>query len=256
MILPDKGAQRSQPTADVLADRRALSALQPIRFLRSAAHFTDLPAQAMYEVAFAGRSNAGKSSAINAICQRRRLAFVSKEPGRTQLLNLFALDDTRYLVDLPGYGYARVPQQIKAGWDTLVGGYLAERSVLSAVFLMVDIRRGLGALDEQLLAWLRPRRIPVRVLLTKADKLSRGAASQVARLTEGRLRELEQPGSALAFSSVDQRGVAQARAQLCVWLQMVSDGREGPEKEECPGPRKQPRHEAEAPAQGGEAGRV
>src|SRR5947209_1301358 len=136
----------------------------------------ELPPPGVPEIAFAGRSNAGKSSAINALTRRHRLAFVSKTPGRTQLINFFSLGDAAFLVDLPGYGYAGVPNAVRKHWDVLVGGYIAARSSLAAVVVVMDIRHPLTPLDLRLLDWLRDAGRPVHVLLTKGDKLSRQAA--------------------------------------------------------------------------------
>src|SRR3954467_12759251 len=137
----------------------------------------DLPRPGVPEVAFAGRSNAGKSSAINALAGRRRLAFVSKTPGRTQLINFFSLGGAAFLVDLPGYGYAGVPGEVRRHWEGLVGGYIAERESLAGVVVVMDARHPLTALDRQLLDWLAAANRRVHILLTKADKLSRQAAT-------------------------------------------------------------------------------
>ncbi|HUJ00765.1 MAG TPA: ribosome biogenesis GTP-binding protein YihA/YsxC, partial [Usitatibacter sp.] len=135
-----------------------------------------LPPPGVPELAFAGRSNAGKSSAINALAGRRRLAFVSKMPGRTQLINFFALGDRAYLVDLPGYGYAGVPEAVRRHWRHLVGTYVSERPSLAGVVVVMDCRHPLTPLDLTLLDWLRTARRPAHILLTKSDKLSRQAA--------------------------------------------------------------------------------
>jgi GTP-binding protein len=150
--------------------------------LKSAASPNDFPADTGREVAFVGRSNSGKSTALNLIAGARKLARVSKTPGRTQLVNFFAVGEGRRLVDLPGYGFARVAPEVQARWRTLLEAYLRDRASLVALVLTVDIRRGLTRLDDQLLRWLAPRReLPVAVLLTKADKLSRSAGLAVER---------------------------------------------------------------------------
>ena len=171
----------------------------------------------MPELAFAGRSNAGKSSAINALTGRRRLAFVSKTPGRTQLINFFSLGKTAYLVDLPGYGYAGVPGEVREHWKDLVGGYIANRESLAAVVVVMDARHPLTDLDRTLLEWLAAANRHAHVLLTKADKLSRqAAAATLARVR----RELAGafPGSTVQlFSSLKNEGIdeaAQALARL------------------------------------------
>ena len=151
-----------------------MSTLRNIEFVTTVAELGALPPAHGAEVAFAGRSNAGKSSAINALAQRNRMAFVSKTPGRTQHINFFSVGPDRYLVDLPGYGYAAVPAAARAHWHDLVGGYLQTRACLRGVILIMDVRHPLTELDRQLLDWLRPTGVPVHVLLSKSDKL--GAA--------------------------------------------------------------------------------
>jgi GTP-binding protein len=170
----------------------------------------ELPPPGAPEIAFAGRSNAGKSSAINAITRRRRLAFVSKTPGRTQLINFFSLGEAAYLVDLPGYGFAGVPAEVRRHWDFLVGGYVAERPSLAGVIIVMDARHPLTPLDERLIEWLRDSGRAAHILLTKADKLSR----QEARATLGRVRARANallPGMTVQlFSSLKGEGVGEA----------------------------------------------
>jgi len=144
------------------------------QFVTSAAELRQLPADAGAEIAFAGRSNAGKSSALNAICDQTALARTSKTPGRTQLLNVFALDDARRLVDLPGYGYAKVPEAMRERWRSLIDQYLRERDSLRAVVLIMDSRHPLKEFDQQMLAYCRDIGLACHCILTKADKLSRG----------------------------------------------------------------------------------
>lgn len=177
-----------------------MNPFQQASFFASAAKPTDLPPEGRPEIAFAGRSNVGKSSAINALAGRRRLAFVSKTPGRTQMINFFDLGGGGWLVDLPGYGYAKVPQELRAGWEALVGGYLAERESLVGVVALVDARHPLTAHDRRLLEWLRPRELPCLVLLTKSDKLSRaeraralGARELVGLGEQHEARQLARP---------------------------------------------------------------
>ncbi|MBT8419282.1 MAG: ribosome biogenesis GTP-binding protein YihA/YsxC [Gammaproteobacteria bacterium] len=141
-------------------------------FLCGAMHGTQLPQDQGKEVAFAGRSNVGKSSAINAITGIRSLARTSKTPGRTQQINFFELDATRRLVDLPGYGYAKVPEAVRRAWGTMVGEYLRGRQSLQGVVLLMDVRRPLMTLDRQLVDWCRVADLPFCVVLTKCDKLS------------------------------------------------------------------------------------
>jgi GTP-binding protein len=174
----------------------------------------ELPKPGVAEIAFAGRSNAGKSSAINTITGRRRLAYVSKTPGRTQLINFFSLGGRAFLVDLPGYGYAGVPGEVRAHWQMLVGEYIANRESLAAVVVVMDARHPLMPLDRQLLAWLRDAGRPAHVLLTKADKLSK----QAARVTLDRVRRelagLVPESTAQLFSSLKGEGVDEAAGVL------------------------------------------
>jgi len=170
----------------------------------------ELPPPGVPEIAFAGRSNAGKSSAINALTGRRRLAFVSKAPGRTQLINFFALGDRAYLVDLPGYGFAGVPADVRRHWDFLVGGYVAARPSLAAVVIVMDARHPLTPLDERLIDWLRAAGRPAHILLTKADKLSRQAAQVTLKQVRERARHLLPGASVQLFSSLKAQGIDEA----------------------------------------------
>ena len=147
--------------------------LQNAVFNISVNHFDELPNDEGIEIAFAGRSNAGKSSAINSLSKQNRLAYVSKQPGRTQLINFFSIDDHISLVDLPGYGYAKVPETIKNHWIETLPRYLQERNSLAGLIIVMDIRRPLTKLDIQMLDWFTPRQKPIHILLTKSDKLSK-----------------------------------------------------------------------------------
>lgn len=166
--MPPKIPTRTRPLKDWI---------HQIAFLTSAARHTDLPPIGAGEIAIAGRSNAGKSSALNLICNRRRLAFSSKTPGRTQLINLFSLTDGESevgrLVDLPGYGYAAVDRATKARWQAELAQFLASRVSLVGLIMVMDIRHPFGPLDQQMLGWFGQRRQPLHILLTKADKLTR-----------------------------------------------------------------------------------
>jgi GTP-binding protein len=137
-----------------------------ITFLKSVASAAGLPPATRPEIAFAGRSNSGKSSAINALVGRKRIALVSKRPGRTQHLNFFALGESEFLVDLPGYGYAATAAEARSHWDTLIGGYLRSRESLCAVILVMDARHPFATLDRAFLAWLAPTGTRVHILLT------------------------------------------------------------------------------------------
>lgn len=197
------------------------SLLPTARFATTVAKLAQLPRDGLPEIAFVGRSNAGKSSAINALCRRKRLAFASKTPGRTQALNCFALGPesapapVALIVDTPGYGFAAAPLEVKRGWDQLAGRYLQIREALAAVVLVLDVRRGVTELDRALLRWLRPG-VPVLVILTKSDKLGRAEQRKALDGVEAALREarLPNPISLLAFSSTTGLGVEQARAWL------------------------------------------
>lgn len=177
-------------------------------FLRAAGSLAELPPEGPPEIAFAGRSNVGKSSAINALLGRRSLARTSKTPGRTQTINFYAVGDELRFVDLPGYGFARVPLAMRAQWQALVGGYLASRAALRAVVVVMDARHPLTPLDLQLLGWLKSA--PLIVLLSKADKLSRAEQAQTLRAVRERL-----PSAKVElFSSITRQGVDAARDLL------------------------------------------
>lgn len=175
------------------------------------------PPDAGYEVAFAGRSNAGKSSALNALTQRKSLARTSKTPGRTQHLVFFELDGERRLVDLPGYGYAKVPEKVRRHWGLAMETYLSGRESLRGLVLMMDVRHPLTDFDKQMLQWCQHARMPVHILLTKADKLKRGPAMSTLLKVQKTLAE--QPNvSVQLFSALKHTGVEQARAVLDSWL--------------------------------------
>jgi GTP-binding protein len=187
-------------------------------FLTSAAKLKQSPADTGYEVAFAGRSNAGKSSAINTICDQRSLARTSKTPGRTQLLNFFAIDEVRRLVDLPGYGYAKVAEGIKREWQGTLSAYLEERECLRGLMLMMDIRHPLKDYDLQMLNWADQIALPVHILLTKADKLKKGQASNAVLQVRAQLLKINDSFSVQGFSSLKKTGVEEAHAKLDEWF--------------------------------------
>ncbi|MDS4027173.1 MAG: ribosome biogenesis GTP-binding protein YihA/YsxC [Candidatus Contendobacter sp.] len=187
-------------------------------FLNSVHSLAQLPPDTGREVAFAGRSNAGKSSALNVLTSQRQLARVSKTPGRTQLLNFFQMEPERYLVDLPGYGYAQVPDAIRQHWRLLLERYLRERRALCGLMLLMDIRHPLTPLDRQLLDSCAYRQLPTHILLTKADKLSRGAARTVLQQVQKMLKTDYPSASAQLFSAMTQLGMDEAHAQLDQWL--------------------------------------
>jgi GTP-binding protein len=184
-----------------------MNLLAQAQFVIGVAELSQLPADRGCEVAFAGRSNAGKSSAINALTGRRRLAFVSKTPGRTQQINYFALAPDRYLVDLPGYGYAKVPAEVQSQWNQLLSTYLRSRAALRGLVVIMDVRHPLTPLDQQLLDWFAPTEKPVLVLLTKADKLTRQRGAAHLRSVRNALTQCE----VILFSSVSGTGVEEAR---------------------------------------------
>ena len=197
-------------------------------FVLSAARLPDLP-RGGREVAFAGRSNAGKSSALNVLTDQTRLARTSKTPGRTQLINLFSLTESGHLADLPGYGFAAAPMAIKRQWVELIERYFAIRDELCAVILIVDVRRGLTQLDQDLLDWVAPRFMPVHVLLTKSDKLSRNEAHKNLFALQKLLKAQNPMYSAQLFSSTTRVGVDEARARITQLLEgVVEQGAQAP----------------------------
>jgi len=187
-----------------------------VRFLTSAAEVHQLAADIGREVAFAGRSNAGKSTAINAITQRAGLARVSRTPGRTQLINFFELTPERRLVDLPGYGYAKVPERVKANWLALMQQYFNARESLVGLMLIVDSRRGLGEQDVAMLEWLLAGDRQAHVLLTKSDKINRRDATRVLKETLDACANTAV--TAQLFSAHSKQGVDAAREVLDRWL--------------------------------------
>lgn len=195
-----------------------VSLCQQSTFIKSASLVTQCPPDIGLEVAFAGRSNAGKSSALNTLTHAR-LARTSKTPGRTQLINFFRLDDERRLVDLPGYGYAKVPLELKAHWQQHLDAYLTGRHSLVGLVLVMDLRHPLSDFDCMMLEWARKSDIPAHVLLSKADKLAFGAAKNELLKVQARMRkELRSNASVQLFSSPKRLGVEQAHEVLASWL--------------------------------------
>ena len=190
-------------------------------FLTTVARLEDLPFDAQREVAFAGRSNAGKSSAINTLANHTRLAFVSKTPGRTQHLNYFRVADGKFLVDLPGYGYAKAPEDIRSQWEGLLAPYLRYRSPLVGLVVIMDCRHPLTDLDLQMLEWFAPTGKPIHVLLSKADKLTRQEQADVLREVGAVLARLGEHCTVQLFSSLKRTGVAEAEAVLGAWMDMT-----------------------------------
>ncbi|MCB1665372.1 MAG: YihA family ribosome biogenesis GTP-binding protein [Pseudomonadales bacterium] len=187
-------------------------------FVTSAAGLSDCPQDSLHEVAFAGRSNAGKSSAINVLTAQNRLARTSKTPGRTQLINFFGLGEGRYLVDLPGYGYAKVPLSVKDQWQEHLERYLNERPSLAGLVLLTDIRHAFKDFDLMMVRWSQQAGLPIHVMLTKADKLKRGAAQNA--LLNARRELAAFPGASIQlFSSLQRSGLETLEGVLDQWLE-------------------------------------
>lgn len=184
------------------------------RFINSSPHLKNTPADQGLEIAFAGRSNAGKSSVINTLTRQNNLARASKTPGRTQMLNFFAVDERRRLVDLPGYGFAKVARNVRQQWLDLMEHYLTYRQSLCGLVLVMDIRRPLTDFDRQMLEWCRYRPLPLHLVLTKADKLAFGAARTALLQVQKELAALAYPWSAQVFSALKKTGIDEAHAAL------------------------------------------
>jgi GTP-binding protein len=193
-----------------------------VEYLASAHKREEMLPDSGREVAFAGRSNAGKSSALNALAGRR-LAFFSKPPGRTQTINFFSVGKNRRWVDLPGYGFAKVSKAEREYWGELISAYLVERNSLIGLILLADSRHGIKPLDEQLMAWFIPTGRPIHVLLTKSDKLSQSAAADALREAKKLLTRRYANCSVQLFSATHNRGVAEANSLLAGWLDGAQD---------------------------------
>jgi GTP-binding protein len=217
----------SPPTEQDAATKQALAWTRSARFLTTASKLDQLPLPELPEIAFVGRSNAGKSTAINTLAQHKRLAFASKTPGRTQHINLFALGPAdapdALFADLPGYGYAAVPREAKLRWQRVMGNYLMTRPSLRGVVLMCDPRHGMTELDEILLDVIRPRveeGLKFLVLLTKADKLTRSEGAKALSIT----RLQAGGGEVKLFSALKRQGVGEAAELLWRWVHPPEDG--------------------------------
>ncbi|GAA0844287.1 ribosome biogenesis GTP-binding protein YihA/YsxC [Cupriavidus pauculus] len=209
-----------------------MSLLHQARFFNTVNHLRDLPATAVPEVAFAGRSNAGKSTAINTLCNQKRLAFSSRTPGRTQHINYFtvapakATDPLGFLVDLPGYGYAEVSGSAKFHWQGLLSDYVQSRQQLSGLVLMMDARRPFTDLDCQMVEWFLPTGKPIHVLLTKADKLTNSDNANALRETKQMLADYAAqmdnppPLTVQLFSALKRRGIEEAQRVVAGWLSL------------------------------------
>jgi GTP-binding protein len=203
----------------------AQSAPGPIEgavFVAGAAEASQLPAEGAPEIAFAGRSNSGKSSAINALARRTRLAHASRTPGRTRQINYFRLRSGALVTDLPGYGYAAVPQALKRSWQDFLWRYVTSRSTLTGLVLIVDARHGLKALDTELLAAFVPSARPVLILATKIDKLNmaqrRSAVADIASALEQAFGERAGGLAVIGFSATSRQGVEDANRVIAGWL--------------------------------------
>ena len=197
--------------------------LQKAKFLTSANHINELPEDDGLEIAFAGRSNAGKSSAINSLSRQNRLAYVSKQPGRTQLVNFFEIEERKYLVDLPGYGYAKVPESMRKHWQKTLPTYLQQRQSLVGLVIVMDIRNPMTSLDINMLDWFAPRQKPIHVLLTKCDKLSKDKQNKTLFSVQKELENqwstfYQTPCTAQLFSSLKKIGLEEADGVLETWL--------------------------------------
>ncbi|HSC82424.1 MAG TPA: ribosome biogenesis GTP-binding protein YihA/YsxC [Pseudomonas sp.] len=205
---------------------------QQATFMISAAKVDQCPPDEGYEVAFAGRSNAGKSSALNTLTHAS-LARTSKTPGRTQLLNFFTLDEERRLVDLPGYGYAKVPIPLKQHWQRHLEAYLSSRESLAGLILMMDIRHPLTEFDCMMLDWSQASRMPLHILLTKADKLAFGAAKNaLLKVRQDIHKGWGADVSIQLFSAPKRQGIEEAQAVLAGWLGLLEEEEEGRESAE------------------------
>ena len=212
------------------ASMAARKLLQGARFVLSVPDMRQLPPDEGLEIAFAGRSNSGKSSAINLLCQQRALARTSRTPGRTQHLVVFALDAVRRLVDLPGFGYARVSKDMRTHWERALPAYLEGRQALAGLVLLMDIRHPLKPQDVVLIAWCRAAGVPLHVLLSKADKLAHGAAQRALREVRAYLAETGGPATSVQlFSVLKQRGADEAYAVLARWFGLgAEEEKKGP----------------------------
>lgn len=189
------------------------------KFSLSAPDLKSTPPDIGREVAFAGRSNAGKSSALNTLTRQKSLARTSKTPGRTQLLNFFPLNDDLRFVDLPGYGYAKVPEKVKREWQAVMETYLSERKSLCGIILVMDIRHPLTEFDWQMIKWCDQAQKPLHILLTKADKMNYGAAKNILFQVQGELGEQGMDVSLQLFSSLKKMGIEDIHGLLDDWFQ-------------------------------------
>ncbi len=208
----------SQPNSD-----KKVNPFRQASYVMGAAKLSQLPDDIGIEVAFAGRSNAGKSSALNVLCDQKSLARTSKTPGRTQLINLFRLDDDRRLVDLPGYGFAQVSLEIKERWQATLAEYLQQRECLKGLVVLTDIRHPLKDADLTMIQWAVAAQLPVHVLLSKSDKLKQGAAKSTLLQAKKQLAQISPDISAQNFSSLKKTGFDQLLDKLVGWYQYPNE---------------------------------
>ena len=201
-----------------MKDHTNLVKFDQAKFITSAAKVSQCPIDDFAEVAFAGRSNAGKSSALNTITRQNKLARTSKTPGRTQLINFFSVGEYR-LVDLPGYGFAKVPESVKLDWQKNISSYLNSRHSLSGLILVMDARHPLKEFDINMVRWCGDAGLPVHALLTKSDKLSKSQASQINSKVKTELAKLTENTSSQLFSATKKIGVDTLQQRLSDWLQ-------------------------------------
>ncbi|HEY8037821.1 MAG TPA: ribosome biogenesis GTP-binding protein YihA/YsxC [Methylobacter sp.] len=197
------------------------------KFINSSPHLKDTPADQGMEVAFAGRSNAGKSSAINTLTRQNTLARISKTPGRTQMLNFFEINERQRFVDLPGYGYAKVPLAVKKKWHELMETYLTGRKSLCAIILVMDVRHPLTEFDWQMIEWCEHTGLPLHVLLTKADKLNYGAAKNTLLQVQKELKDASFPVTIQLFSSLKKTGIDEVHFALDRLFNLPFDSAQG-----------------------------
>lgn len=187
-------------------------------FYKSANALSQLPQDSLAEIAFAGRSNSGKSSALNVLTNIKGLAKTSKTPGRTQLINYFTINPGKFLVDLPGYGFAKVPAKMRAHWEKLMPSYLEARNSLKGVVLLMDIRHPLKEQDQEIIEWLSYYERPLHILLTKADKLNASPAQNVLLHVRKELAYLKTDIEVQLFSSLKRQGLEQLKSKLDYWF--------------------------------------
>jgi len=199
------------------------------KFIIAVQHLPQLPTDEGYEIAFSGRSNAGKSSVINTLCDNRKLARTSKIPGRTQQIIFFELDQQRRFVDLPGYGYAKVPPKIQHHWQQLMQGYFNQRKNMKGLVLVMDIRHPLQAYDQQMIEWCQYAKTPLHLVLTKADKLSKNKGTAQLHQVAKTLKSMKIDVTLQLFSALKGVGLTTLSEQISQWLQLDANNMKGDE---------------------------